>query len=98
MEDGSNDIREAGAEALGTLMKVVGEKGVALIMDKINDKIKEAKVREYFENAQVKIIAKGRPAAVSSQTAPAATRRVQGVMSLAPTKVGSFNSITLYIL
>ncbi|ORX94275.1 ARM repeat-containing protein [Basidiobolus meristosporus CBS 931.73] len=55
LDDGDTNVRDAAAEGLGTLMKAVGEKVLAPFIEKL-DKIKEAKVREYFEKAEVKVV------------------------------------------
>lgn len=51
-------IRSGGAEVLGTLMKILGERAMNPYLDGLDD-IKKAKTKEYFETAQVK--AKERP-------------------------------------
>lgn len=53
LEDSSEPVRVAGQEALGTLMKLVGERALNAQMDGLDD-IKKAKVKEFFEKAQVK--------------------------------------------
>ena len=50
-------VREASLEMLGTLMKLVGEKIFIPFLGEI-DKIKEAKVRDYFEKAEVSVATK----------------------------------------
>ncbi|RUO96555.1 hypothetical protein BC936DRAFT_141846 [Jimgerdemannia flammicorona] len=52
-EDGDASVREASAEGLGTLMKCVGEKAMIQYMENLED-IKKAKVKEFFEKAEVK--------------------------------------------
>ncbi|KAJ3412335.1 Microtubule-associated protein, microtubule dynamics during spindle orientation [Chytridiales sp. JEL 0842] len=53
LDDGDSNVREAAAEALGSLMKIVTERAMAMYIEKL-DKVKEAKVREYFEKAEVR--------------------------------------------
>ena len=50
MDDGEASIREASAEAMGNLMKLVSEKSLYPFIEKL-DKIKEAKVKDYYKNA-----------------------------------------------
>ncbi|KAK9719768.1 hypothetical protein K7432_004569 [Basidiobolus ranarum] len=71
LDDGDTNVREGAAEGLGTLMKAVGEKTLAPFIEKL-DKIKEAKVREYFEKAEVKVVhtVPKKPAAAPKKAAP----------------------------
>jgi len=55
-------VREASAEAIGTIMKVIGEKAMNPYLNDI-DSLKLAKIKEYYEKAQVKYTA---PVATSS--------------------------------
>ncbi|KAL2869858.1 putative spindle pole body component [Aspergillus lucknowensis] len=50
--------RAGGAEILGTLMKIMGERAMTPFLDGLDD-IRKTKIREYFETAEVK--AKDRP-------------------------------------
>ncbi|KAK2757659.1 Microtubule-associated protein, microtubule dynamics during spindle orientation [Arachnomyces sp. PD_36] len=51
-------VRAGGAEILGTLMKIMGERAMAPYLDGLDD-IRKTKIKEYFETAEVK--AKDRP-------------------------------------
>ncbi|KAJ3374555.1 hypothetical protein GGF31_007333 [Allomyces arbusculus] len=53
MDDGDTNVRDAAAEALGTLMKVLGERPLLTYMEKL-DKLKADKVKEFCEKAVVK--------------------------------------------
>ncbi|KAJ1918536.1 hypothetical protein H4219_002550 [Mycoemilia scoparia] len=73
-DDGDANVREASTEALGTMMKLVGEKVLMPFLGDV-DKIKEAKIREFYEKAtisakpaQTTVKAKPKP---KSKTAPA---------------------------
>ncbi|KAK9693990.1 hypothetical protein K7432_013644 [Basidiobolus ranarum] len=55
LDDGDTNVRDTAAEGLGTLMKVVGEKSLTPLVGKL-DKIKEIRVREYFEKAEVQVV------------------------------------------
>jgi cytoskeleton-associated protein 5 len=52
-DDGDAAVREATAEALGTLMKCCGEKPLLVFLENL-DTVKMGKVKEYFEKAVVK--------------------------------------------
>ncbi|KAG0267963.1 Microtubule-associated protein, microtubule dynamics during spindle orientation [Actinomortierella ambigua] len=67
-DDGDANVREATAEALGTLMKCCTEKLVTLFLEKL-DSVKMTKVKEYCEKAEVK--AKPAPVAPPPKPAPA---------------------------
>ncbi|KAG0237016.1 Microtubule-associated protein, microtubule dynamics during spindle orientation [Actinomortierella wolfii] len=67
-DDGDANVREATAEALGTLMKCCGEKIVTVFLEKL-DTVKMTKVKEYCEKAEVK--AKAAPVAPPPKPAPA---------------------------
>ncbi|KAG0332620.1 Microtubule-associated protein, microtubule dynamics during spindle orientation [Podila horticola] len=66
-DDGDAAVREATAEALGTLMKCCGEKPLLAFIEKL-DAVKMGKVKEYSEKAVVK--AKAAPVAAPPPKAP----------------------------
>jgi len=70
-------IREGGAEILGTLMKILGERAMNPYLDGLDD-IRKTKVKEYFGTAEVK--AKDRPKPIVAPPKPAASagRKVIG--------------------
>ncbi|KAI9250400.1 armadillo-type protein, partial [Helicostylum pulchrum] len=53
LDDADANAREAGAEGLGTLMKLIGEKPMLAFTDGLDD-IKMGKIKEAFEKAVVK--------------------------------------------
>ncbi|KAJ3118323.1 Microtubule-associated protein, microtubule dynamics during spindle orientation [Phlyctochytrium bullatum] len=72
MDDGDANVRDASAELLGTLMRVVGERLMVSYMERL-DKTKEAKVKEYFEKAEVRIggaAPKKKPPAAAASSSP----------------------------
>lgn len=72
MDDGSADVRDAGAQGLGTLMKLIGERPMNQFIDGLDD-IKKGKVQEQFKVATVKV--KAAPAArAPPAAAPAAAK------------------------
>ncbi|KAL4778052.1 armadillo-type protein [Aspergillus varians] len=58
LTDSSEVNRAGGAEILGTLMKIMGERAMVPFLDGL-DEIRKTKIKEYFETAEVK--AKDRP-------------------------------------
>ncbi|KAI9292125.1 ARM repeat-containing protein [Neoconidiobolus thromboides FSU 785] len=65
-QDGDNAVREASAECLGTIMKVVGEKVVGPFIEDL-DNIKSAKVKDYFEKAEVQVKKSAAPKPVAAK-------------------------------
>lgn len=60
LEDSFAGARDEAASALGTLMKMVGERPLAALMDGLAD-VRKAKVKEAYEKATVKAKAGGPP-------------------------------------
>ncbi|KAF3490539.1 spindle pole body component alp14 [Arthroderma uncinatum] len=58
LTDSSEVTRSGGAEVLGTLMKIMGERAMNVYLDGL-DEIRKTKIKEFFETAEVK--AKDRP-------------------------------------
>jgi protein STU2 len=58
LSEGSEALRSGGAEILGTIMKIIGERGMVAYLDGLDD-IRKAKIKEFFETVEVK--AKERP-------------------------------------
>jgi len=60
LSEGSEVLRSGGAEILGTIMKIIGERAMNPHMEGLDD-IRKTKIKEYFETAEVK--AKEKPKA-----------------------------------
>ncbi|PLB35838.1 putative spindle pole body component [Aspergillus candidus] len=75
----SNEVNRAGgAEVLGTLMKILGERAMNPYLDGL-DEIRKTKIKEFFETAQVKAKERPKPIAPPPKAAPsAAGKRVVG--------------------
>ncbi|KAJ6017327.1 Armadillo-like helical [Penicillium sp. IBT 35674x] len=69
LTESTEGIRAGGAETLGTLMKILGERAMNPYLDGLDD-IRKAKVKEFFETAEVK--AKDRPKPIVAPPKPAA--------------------------
>lgn len=69
LTESTEAIRSGGAEILGTLMKILGERAMNPYLDGL-DEIRKTKVKEYFETAEVK--AKERPKPIVAPPKPAA--------------------------
>ena len=76
LTESSEATRSGGAEVLGTLMKIMGERAMGPYMEGLDD-IRKAKIKEYFDKAEVK--AKDKPKAAAppppKAAAPTATKR-----------------------
>ncbi|KAJ5976262.1 hypothetical protein N7481_009969 [Penicillium waksmanii] len=95
LTESTEAIRSGGAEVLGTLMKILGERAMNPYLDGL-DEIRKTKVKEYFEIAEVKakerpkpIVAPPRPAAPAGKKAlpgkkPAAGLKKPGPAAAAP--------------
>ena len=55
-------VRNAAAEALGTLMKIVGERAMIQFLDGVDD-IRKSKIKESFEKAEIKARQRPQPKA-----------------------------------
>ena len=84
IDDPAPDVRELAAEALGIMLRILGERPMMAYMDRLKaDKIKEGKVKEFAEKAEVRI-GGAAPAPQASASAPA--------------RVGCCNSLCVFIL
>ncbi|KAI1272096.1 armadillo-type protein [Xylaria sp. FL0933] len=70
LSESSEGLRSGGAEVLGTVMKIVGERAMNPHMEALDD-IRKAKVKEFFEKAEVKAKDKPKPAPAPAAKAPA---------------------------
>lgn len=74
LTDSSEVNRAGGAEALGTLMKIIGERAMNPFMDGLDD-IRKTKIKEYFETAEVKAKERPKPIVGPPKTAGPAGKR-----------------------
>ncbi|KAJ5814654.1 hypothetical protein N7474_006431 [Penicillium riverlandense] len=69
LTESTEAIRSGGAEILGTLMKILGERAMNPYLDGLDD-IRKTKVKEYFETAEVKAKDRPKPIVAPKVTAP----------------------------
>lgn len=69
LTESSEVTRSGGAEILGTLMKIMGERAMGPYLEGLDD-IRKTKIKEYFEVAEVKAKDKPKPDAAPPKTAP----------------------------
>lgn len=87
LADTVEPVRNAAAEAMGTLMKIIGERAMIQFLDGLDD-IRKAKIQEFYEKAEIKARprpvpnkssgpAKGRAPVTSGTAGPSATTGVK---------------------
>lgn len=69
LAESTETLRSSGAEILGTIMKIIGERGMNAHLEGLDD-IRKNKIKEFFDTAEVK--AKERPKPIIAPKAPAA--------------------------
>ena len=77
LTESTEATRLGGAEVLGTLMKIMGERAMTPFLDGL-DEIRKVKVKEYFETAEVKAKDKPKPVAPPPKAAAPSTQRKVG--------------------
>ncbi|WYZ43328.1 hypothetical protein EsH8_VI_001027 [Colletotrichum jinshuiense] len=75
LSESSEGLRSGGAEILGTVMKIIGERGMNPHMEGLDD-IRKTKIKEFFETAEVK--AKEKPKAPPPAAKPPPKKAVGG--------------------
>ncbi|MCJ1432961.1 Microtubule-associated protein, microtubule dynamics during spindle orientation [Xylographa pallens] len=69
--------RSGGAEILGTVMKIMGERAMNPYLEGLDD-IRKTKIKEYFDAAEVKAKDKPKPVAPPLKAAPVPQKKVLG--------------------
>ncbi|KAL7274077.1 hypothetical protein RUND412_003043 [Rhizina undulata] len=86
LSDTSGPTRDGAAEAMGTLMKILGERQMNPYMEGLDD-IRKAKIKEFFETAEVKAKDKPKPVAPPPAAKPPPGKKSAGKPGLkAPMK------------
>ncbi|KAK5944211.1 hypothetical protein PMZ80_003492 [Knufia obscura] len=75
LTESTEQMRSGGAEILGTMMKIIGERAMGPYLDGLDD-IRKTKIKEYFDTAEVK--AKERPKPIVGPPKPAAAKKMVG--------------------
>ncbi|KAL9103112.1 MAG: hypothetical protein Q9163_001823 [Psora crenata] len=83
LTESTEATRSGGAEVLGTLMKIMGERAMAPYMEGLDD-IRKAKIKEYHDAAQVKAKDKPKAAPPPTKAAPIAQKRPTATKKPAP--------------
>ena len=74
LTESTEATRSGGAEVLGTLMKIMGERAMGPYMEGLDD-IRKTKIKEYFDAAQVKAKDKPKPVAAPPKAAAPPQKR-----------------------
>ncbi|RCI10139.1 hypothetical protein L249_8384 [Ophiocordyceps polyrhachis-furcata BCC 54312] len=76
LSESSPALRDGGAEILGTVMKIIGERAMTPNLEGLDD-IRKNKVKEFFEAAEVKAKDKPKPAP-AAKAPPAGAKKIVG--------------------
>ncbi|ROT38306.1 ARM repeat-containing protein [Sodiomyces alkalinus F11] len=71
LSEGSEGLRSGGAEILGTVMKIVGDRAMNPHLEGLDD-IRKNKIKEFFDTAEVKAKEKPKPPPPAARPPPAA--------------------------
>ena len=85
LTESSEVTRSGGAEILGTLMKIMGERAMGPYLEGLDD-IRKTKIKEYFDVAEVKAKDKPKPDAAPPKTAPIPQKKL---VSKKPSALGA---------
>ncbi|KAI0545348.1 ARM repeat-containing protein [Xylaria curta] len=84
LAESSEGLRSGGAEVLGTVMKIVGERPMNPHLEGLDD-IRKTKIKEFFDKAEVKAKDKPKPAPAPAAKAPAGgPKKIVGGLKKAP--------------
>ncbi|KAI1382857.1 armadillo-type protein [Hypoxylon trugodes] len=82
LAESSEGLRSGGAEVLGTVMKIIGERAMNPHLEGL-DEIRKNKIKEYFEKAEVKAKDKPKPAP-AARGPPGGPKKIVGGGKKAP--------------
>ncbi|KAJ9149331.1 Spindle pole body component alp14 [Pleurostoma richardsiae] len=77
LSESSEGLRSGGAEILGTVMKIIGERAMNPHLEGLDD-IRKAKIKEFFETAEVKAKDKPKPPPAAARAPPGGAKKVVG--------------------
>ncbi|KAI0171711.1 armadillo-type protein [Hypoxylon sp. FL1284] len=84
LAESSEGLRSGGAEVLGTIMKIIGERAMNPHLEGLDD-IRKNKIKEYFDKAEVKAKDKPKPApAPAARAPPGGPKKIVGGAKKAP--------------
>lgn len=77
LAESSPALREGGAEILGTIMKILGERAMNPHLEGLDD-IRKGKVKEFYEKAEVKAKEKPKAPPPAAKPPPGAAKKITG--------------------
>lgn len=77
LAESSPALREGGAEILGTIMKILGERAMNPHLEGLDD-IRKGKIKEFYEKAEVKAKEKPKAPPPAAKPPPGAAKKVMG--------------------
>ncbi|KAL2150417.1 hypothetical protein VTH82DRAFT_6980 [Thermothelomyces myriococcoides] len=77
LAESSEALRSGGAEILGTIMKIIGERAMNPHMEGLDD-IRKSKIKEFYETAEVKAKDKPKPPPPASRPPPGGPKKAPG--------------------
>lgn len=92
LAESSEGLRSGGAEVLGTIMKIMGERAMGPHLEGL-DEIRKTKIKEYFETAEVKAKDKPKAAPPPPKAAPVAAPKKMVAKKTAPKKAAPVASV-----
>ncbi len=77
LSESSEGLRAGGAETLGTIMKIIGERAMNPHLEGLDD-IRKTKIKEFYETAEVKAKDKPKPPPPAARAPPGGPKKVVG--------------------
>ncbi|KAK4120723.1 ARM repeat-containing protein [Parathielavia appendiculata] len=77
LSEGSEALRSGGAEILGTIMKIIGDRAMNPHLEGLDD-IRKTKIKEFYETAEVKAKDKPKPPPPAARAPPGGPKKVMG--------------------
>lgn len=84
LTEGAAPLRDAGAEILGIMWKIMGDRNMLVHFEGV-DEIRKTKIKEYCDAAEVRVKWKPKTAPAPARTAPATTGKRSAPVKKAPT-------------
>ena len=77
LSESSEGLRAGGAETLGTIMKIIGERAMNPHLEGLDD-IRKTKIKEFYETAEVKAKDKPKPPPPAARAPPPGPKKAVG--------------------
>ncbi|KAL2157321.1 hypothetical protein VTH06DRAFT_6259 [Thermothelomyces fergusii] len=87
LAESSEALRSGGAEILGTIMKIIGERAMNPHMEGLDD-IRKSKIKEFYETAEVKAKDKPKPPPPAARPPPGGPKKAPGAAGVKKAPAG----------